>query len=218
MWVVIWSIAGAVVVLAISFTGVNLYIRSEGHRHTAASVEQAPNAQVAIVLGARVYPDGSPSPMLADRLDTAVQLYKLGKVNKLLLSGDHGQTHYDETNSMRRYVLARGVPAEDIFMDHAGFSTYDSMYRARDVFKVKDALVVTQGFHLDRAVYTARKLGLDATGVSADLHPYDTQLQATVRDWLARCKAFFDLNATHPLPRYLGPVIPIDGDGRATLG
>jgi SanA protein len=190
MWVVIWSIAGAVVVLAVSFVGVNLYIRSEGHRHTAASIEQAPNAQVAIVLGARVYPDGSPSPMLAD----------------------------DETNSMRRYVLARGVPAEDIFMDHAGFSTYDSMYRARDVFKVKDALVVTQGFHLDRAVYTARKLGLDATGVSADLHPYDTLLQATVRDWLARYKAFFDLNATHPLPRFLGPVIPIDGDGRATLG
>jgi SanA protein len=155
--------------------------------------------------------------MLADRLDTGITLYKLGKVKKLLLSGDHGTTHYDETNAMRRYVLARGIPEEDIFMDHAGFSTYDTMYRARDVFQVTTALVVTQRFHLDRAVYTARQLGLETTGVPADIQPYSNEAKFAVRDWFARCKALLDLSLLHPLPRFLGPQIPITGDGRATL-
>jgi SanA protein len=173
---------------------------------------------VAIVLGAKVYATGTPAPMLTDRLDTGIALYKLGKVDKILLSGDHGQKTYDEVNAMLDYVVARGVPDEDVFTDHAGFSTYDTMYRARDVFEVKDALVVTQGFHLARAVYTARALGLEATGVVADIQPYANERRFAMRDWLARVKAFVQLHVTKPLPRYLGPVIPIDGDGRATRG
>jgi SanA protein len=156
--------------------------------------------------------------MLADRLETAVELYKSGKVDKLLLSGDHGQTTYDEVNAMLAYVRQRGVADEDAFTDHAGFSTYDTMYRARDVFEVRSALVVTQGFHLTRAVYTARVLGIDAVGVAADRRPYAGERQLIVRDWLARVKAFFQLHVTRPEPRYLGPAIPIDGDGRATRG
>jgi SanA protein len=215
--IVLWSAAGLLLVIIAGFVAANVVIRLDGRSHSVATVEQAPAAPVAIVLGARVHPDGTPYPMLADRLDSAVALYKAGKVRKLLLSGDHGTTHYDETNAMRRYVLARGIPAEDIFMDHAGFSTYDTMYRARDVFQVTQALVVTQRFHLDRAVYTARRLGLEVTGVPADQNVYADTFKYTVRDWLARCKAFLDLNLLHPLPRFLGPAIPISGDGRATL-
>lgn len=119
---------------------------------------------------------------------------------------------------MLRYVVERGVPDEDVFTDHAGFSTYETMYRARDVFKVTDSLVVTQRFHLARAVYTARALGLEATGVEADLRPYFDEKQLAFREWPARMKAFLQLHITKPGPKYLGPAIPIDGDGRATRG
>jgi SanA protein len=156
--------------------------------------------------------------MVADRLATGVALYKAGKVQKILLSGDHGQTNYDEVNAMLKYCVDQGVPEQDIFTDHAGFDTYDSMYRARDVFKVNDCLVVTQGFHLPRAVYIARSLGLDATGVTADLQAYPNSWRFSLREWPARVKAFFQLHVTHPEPKFLGPAIPIDGDGGASRG
>jgi SanA protein len=193
-----------------------LVTRSAGP-HIVASVNDAPKAKCAIVLGALVY-NGTPSPMLADRLATGVALYKAGKVQKLLLSGDHGSTTYDEVNVMRQYCLDKGVPDQDIFMDHAGFDTYETMYRARDVFKVTDCLVVTQGFHLTRAVYIARALGLNATGVSASIRSYPNEWRFALREWPARVKAVFQVHVTHPKPKYLGPAIPIDGDGRATRG
>lgn len=196
----------------------NLIVTRSAAEHIVAAPAEAPQAQVAIVLGAKVYDDGTPAPMLTDRLETGIALYKLGKVDKLLLSGDHGQTDYDEVNTMLDYVLVRGIPDEDVFTDHAGFSTYDTMYRARDVFKVTKAVVVTQGFHLARAVYTARTLGLEATGVAADIQPYANERRFAMRDWLARVKAVIQLHITHPRPRYLGPAIPIEGDGRATRG
>lgn len=196
----------------------NLIVAWSADGHIVSTPEEAPAAQAAIVLGARVYASGGLSPMLRDRLETGVRLYELGKVQKLLLSGDHGQTTYDEVNAMLQYALDRGVPSEDIFTDHAGFSTYDTMYRARDVFRVQSAIVVTQGFHLARAVYTARALGLEATGVPADIQPYTDEWRFAMRDWLARSKAFLDLHITTPEPRYLGPAIPIEGDGRATRG
>jgi vancomycin permeability regulator SanA len=201
-----------------AFLVINLVVSRGGAAHSVAGPDEAPEAYVAIVLGARVYSDGQPSPMLADRLETGLELYRAGNVKKILVSGDHGQHRYDETNAMRDYLLERGVPIEDVFMDHAGFDTYDTMYRAREVFLVKDALVVTQGFHLARAVYTARRLGLDAVGVPADRRPYADERRFAVRDWFARVKAFLEVNLTHPKPRYLGPQIPITGDGRATEG
>lgn len=207
-----------VVLLAAALLVSNLVITRSAASHIVATPEEAPVATAAIVLGARVFPDGTPSPMLADRLDTGIKLYKLGKVQKLLLSGDHGQTTYDEVNTMLRYVLARGVPDQDVFTDHAGFDTYDTMYRARDVFKVKSALIVTQKFHLSRAVYAARKLGLEATGVVSDIQSYPSEWRFHLREWAARVKAFMQLDITHPQPRFLGPEIPIDGDGRATRG
>ncbi len=219
--IVIWSciaLAALVLLAGLAVLLPNLIITQSADDRIVQDPEDAPYAQVAIVLGAKVYASGTPAPMLADRIDTAIALYKLDKVDKILLSGDHGQKTYDEVNAMLEYVRARGVPDEDIFTDHAGFSTYDTMYRARDVFEVTDALVVTQEFHLARAVYTARALGLEAIGVVADIQPYANERRFAMRDWLARVKAFIQLHVTKPLPRYLGPVIPIDGDGRATRG
>jgi SanA protein len=220
--VLFWSltVAGIIVVLAgLSVLVPNLMISQGAKPYIVQSPEDAPHAQCALVLGALVYPDGTPSPMLADRLDTGIKLYELGKVDKLLLSGDHGQTTYDEVNTMLKYVLARGVPDEDVFTDHAGFDTYDSMYRARDVFQVQTAIIVTQDFHLSRAVYTARTLGLEATGVVADIQAYGSKgTLSAMREVLARMKAILDLHIMHPEPTYLGPVIPITGDGRETRG
>ena len=196
----------------------NIVIIHGAKDHIVESPEEAPRAQCAIVLGARVTRDGTPFPMLTDRLATGVRLYELGKVDKLLLSGDHGQKSYDEVNAMLDYVLARGVPAEDIFTDHAGFDTYDTMYRARDVFLVESAIVVTQGYHLSRAVYIAKTLGLDAVGVGADLQTYKHPLRNETREVFARVKAVIQLHVTHATPKYLGPTIPITGDGRATRG
>ena len=215
----IFVAAGIVaVMLALAVVIPNVVMVQAARSHIVADPRDAPRAEVAIVLGAGVHPDGTPSPMLADRLATGVELYKLGKVRKLLLSGDHGRKEYDEVNAMLRYCLDRGVPDQDVFTDHAGFDTYDTMYRARDVFEVSDALVVTQAFHLPRAVQTARALGLDATGVVADLRPYSSEWRFSLREWPARLNASFQLYVTRPGPRFLGPVIPIGGDGRATRG
>ncbi len=217
----LWILAAVsvlVVALAIAVLVPDLVMTRSARSHIVAGAHDAPVTKVAIVLGARVYENGTPSPMLADRLATGVELYKLGKVDKLLLSGDHGTTTYDEVNVMLRYCLDRGVPDEDVFTDHAGFDTYDTMYRARDVFEVTDALVVTQDFHLPRAVYIARTLGLDATGVVADVQPYANEWRFALREWPARVKAFFQLHLTKTGPRFLGPALPIDGDGRLTRG
>ncbi|WP_461372621.1 SanA/YdcF family protein [Candidatus Aquicultor sp.] len=204
------------VIGVVSVLVMNLVVVCGAQGHIVRSPDKAPRAPVAIVLGAKVLKSRRLSDMLADRVNAGIDLYKKGKVKKLLLTGDHGRTAYDEVNSMRKYALQRGVPAGDIFMDHAGFNTYDSMYRARDVFGVKQAVIVTQDFHLARSVYTARALGIDASGVSADRHIYAGVVRNEAREALARIKAFIQLTITHPRPKFLGPKIPITGDGRLT--
>lgn len=202
------------------FCGALLLIGASGWvwlagRSFIQTAETAPEAQTAIVLGALVYPDGRVSPMVADRLEATYQLYRLGKVRRVLITGDHGQVEYDEVNTMRRYLEAKGVPPAEIFMDHAGFDTYDSLYRARAVFQVQSALVVTQGFHLPRALYIARRLGLQAHGVAADRFIYQDASYYEVREAAARVKAFGEVLLRRK-PHFLGPVIPITGDGRET--
>jgi SanA protein len=219
--IVIWSFIGLgviVVIFGLAALVTNLIVTQSAADYIVDNLHDAPPAQAAIVLGARVYANGTPSPMLVDRLETGIKLYETGKVKKLLLSGDHGQVEYDEVNVMLDYVLARGVPTEDVFTDHAGFDTYDTMYRAIEVFQVRSALIVTQEFHLARSVYTARQLGLDAVGVVADIQPYTDEFRNRMREWLARGKAILQLHITHPEPTYLGPSLPIDGDGRMTRG
>ncbi len=172
-------------------------------------------ADCILVLGAGLLPDGSPSLMLGERIQTGVDLYEAGAAPKLLMSGDHGRTDHDEVNAMKDAAMARGVPSEDVFMDHAGFATYDSFYRAGAVFGVKRVVIVTQAYHLPRAIWIARSLGLEAVGVSCDTARYRGQLYRDVREILARDKDFFKC-ILKPLPRYLGDAIPIWGSGDAT--
>lgn len=166
--------------------------------------------QCALVLGCAVYSDGEPSPMLRDRLDAGIALYRAGAVPRLLLSGDHGQEEYDEISVMYQYCLNAGVPEEDIFLDHAGFSTYDSVYRAKSIFQVESMVVVTQTYHEFRALYVADQLGIDAVGVAADQVNYSGAAYREVREVLARAKDFVKVLVKAP-PVYGGEAIPITG-------
>ena len=210
----LFGIIGAAGVL-----GVNAYISHAAKPAIYAEMSRIPSAYTALILGAKVHGGGRLSHMLEDRVLTGLELYRQGKVEKLLLSGDHGQQAYDEVNAMRDYLLKQGVPAQDIFMDHAGFDTYSSMYRAREVFQVQDVIVVTQAFHLPRAVFLARSLGLDAVGLAADRRTYTqaSRLKSAAREPLARVKSFAEA-LLRVKPKYLGDAIPITGDGRQTLG
>ncbi len=184
----------------------------------STGVADAPHAQVALVLGAQVNPDGSLSTMLADRVAVGARLYREGKVDKVLASGDHGTRQYDEVDAMKRALIAAGVPARDVFTDHAGFDTWNSVVRARKVFQVTSALIVTQNFHLPRAVWLARRAGLEAHGVSADIQGYGHALRfSQVRELFARVKAVEQV-VTGANPKFLGPKIPITGDGRSSAG
>jgi SanA protein len=173
------------------------------------------NADCIIVLGALVWDNNRLSNMLEDRVIIGTELYKLNVAPKMLMSGDHGRIEYDEVNAMMNYALKKDVKIDDIFLDHAGFSTYESMYRARDVFKAKKVIIVTQKYHLYRAVYVARALGLDAYGVSSDLRPYNGQKSNEMREFLARTKDFFT-SIFKPKPKYLGDAIPVSGSADIT--
>lgn len=172
-----------------------------------------------LVLGAGVRGD-SPSPMLKERLSKGIEVYKTGCTDRILMSGDHGRTEYDEVNVMKTYAIENGAVADEVFMDHAGFSTYETMYRARDIFEVKKVIIVTQKYHLYRAVYNARKLGLDAYGIPADgMYNYALPVRTynNTREALARVKDFFWCIAK-PEPTYLGEAIPISSSGVLTEG
>jgi vancomycin permeability regulator SanA len=164
---------------------------------------------------AGVDPNGNPSWMLADRLKTGIELYKQGVAPKILMSGDHGKENYDEVNTMKQYAIDAGVPSSDIFMDHAGFSTYESMYRTKEIFEAESVVVVSQEYHLYRAVYIAENLGITAYGVSPEYCIYGGEGYREVREQLARCKDFFT-TIIKPKPTYLGETIPVNGDGNIT--
>ena len=167
-----------------------------------------------LVLGAGIWGE-KPSPMLQDRLDTAIKLYKEGVSNKIIMTGDHGTKEYDEVNIMKQYAIDAGIPSEDIFMDHAGFSTYESIYRARDIFKVKKMVIVTQEYHLYRALYIANSLGVKSYGVNSDPRKYAGQMYRELREILARNKDFI-YGIVKPKPTYLGKEIPVSGNGDIT--
>lgn len=173
------------------------------------------NADCVIALGAMVWGKDTLSHMLEDRVLGAIDVYERGGAKKILMSGDHGQKDYDEVNAMKKYAVEKGVDADDVFMDHAGFSTYETMYRARDVFQAKKVVIVTQKYHLYRAVYVARALGLDAYGVASDPRPYSSAVYNNAREFLARVKDFFTA-IVKPEPTYLGEAIPINGSGSQT--
>ena len=173
------------------------------------------NVDCIMVLGCGVRQDGSPSGMLKDRLEEGIGLYKGGASDRLLMSGDHGRKDYDEVNLMKQYAVEAGIPSENIFMDHAGFSTYESMYRARDIFQVKKIVIVTQNYHMYRALFVARSMGMEAYGVASDPRSYGGQLLRDVWELLARPKDLI-YTVVKPKPTYLGEAIPVNGNGNVT--
>lgn len=194
--------------------GINFYVVKSSEDYILDMDKAGEGYDCVLVLGCGVWGD-RPSHMLEDRLLVGIELCKNGASEKLLMSGDHGSDEYDEVNVMKTFATDRGLDSEDVFMDHAGFSTYESMYRARDIFKAKKVLIVTQEYHLYRAIFVARRLGLDAYGVTSDLRDYGGQIFRDIREILARNK---DLMYTviQPEPTYLGDEIPIQGNGNMT--
>ncbi len=195
---------------------INAYIKSSAKKRII-SLEQALNLEgidCILILGAGVWGD-RPTHMLQDRLDFGIELYKMGVSDRLLMSGDHGRKNYDEVNVMKTYAINEGVLSSHIFMDHAGFSTYESLYRARDIFQAKKIVIVTQKYHLYRALYVAEKLGLEAYGIASDPRQYVGQRARDIREVLARVKDFFYV-IVKPEPTYLGETIPVSGNGDVT--
>lgn len=208
-------IAAMTVIAGLTVVQINNYVRETGSRYITEP-EQAPEADAILVLGAYVSPDGTVSDVLNDRLAVGYELYEQGKAPKIIVSGDHGRKDYDEVNAMKDFLSSKNVPEEDVFMDHAGFSTYESIYRARDIFQVKKLIIVTQEYHLMRAVFIARELGLEAYGVISDKRNYYYMSQYQLREIAARNKDFFLAKILKPEPTFLGEEIPVSGDGRAT--
>ena len=194
--------------------GINFYVVKSSEKYILDMDKAGEGYDCVLVLGCGVWGD-KPSHMLEDRLLVGIELCKNGASEKLLMSGDHGRDEYDEVNVMKKFATDRGLDSGDVFMDHAGFSTYESMYRARDIFKAKKVLIVTQEYHLYRAIFVARRLGLEAYGVTSDLRDYGGQIFRDIREILARNK---DLVYTifQPEPTYLGEAIPVWGNGDAT--
>jgi len=179
------------------------------------SLDELKPADAVMVLGAKVYDDETPSPILQDRLNYGYAVYEKGLAPKIIVSGDHGRVDYNEVKAMKQYLMNKGVPEEDIFMDHAGFSTYDSMYRARDIFCVKSLIICTQEYHTYRSLYIASRLGLEAQGYPApDIMA--KKAYNNLRESLARVKAVLDVEILHREPKYLGEAIPISGSGLLT--
>jgi SanA protein len=189
----------------------NLVIYTTTRSYVYNDLTKAPKAEAALIPGAAIFSDGSLSAIFLDRVDMAIKLYQAKKVSKILISGDNGTVNHNEVNPVRLYLLSKGIPDQDIFMDHAGFDTYSTMYRARDVFGVNSVLITTQSFHLPRAIFIARRLGIEAYGVNADVgHILPRNY---IREIFADEKAVLDLILKRQ-PKYLGDQIPISGDGR----
>lgn len=215
---ILFTLGAAALLCTLFMLSVSAYICASVQDQILTLDEAAElDADTILVLGARVLESGEPSGILEDRLATGVAVYETGASDRLLMSGDHGQEDYDEVNAMKTYAVEAGIPSDRIFMDHAGFSTYESIYRARDIFQVKTVVIVTQRYHLYRALYIANRMGLTAYGVASDLHTYTGMPYFVARELLARVKDFF-YTLSMPLPTYLGAAIPISGDGNQTNG
>lgn len=162
--------------------------------------DRVDSPQAIIVLGAALKADGTPSDALADRLVTGVRLFQENKAPRILVTGDDGKFHTDEVSVMRQYLIDRGVSSSSILVDGQGYRTYESCTRAKDIFSIERAIVVTQAFHMPRALYLCNNLGIQTTGTTSDLHTYKDRLKNVLRDWLASAKAWWDINITAPEP------------------
>lgn len=213
---IIKYIAIVLIIAIIIVMVINFYVKFSTRKQIIQKDEYSKLEDIdcIIVLGAGIWGD-KPSPMLQDRLLQAIELYKNNVSAKIIMSGDHGREEYDEVNTMKNFAIEHGVPSEDIFMDHAGFSSYESMYRAKEIFGAKKVVIVTQKYHLYRALYIANSLGLEAYGVNSDPRQYVGAMYREAREILARNKDFIKC-IFKPEPTYLGETIPVSGNGDVT--
>ena len=181
---------------------------------TESSIKEIKDIDCILILGAGIW-GNYPTPMLEDRLQTGISLYENEISPKILVSGDHIREDHDEVNVMKDYLVGHHIPSQDVFMDHAGISTYDSIYRAKEIFEAKKIVIVTQKYHLYRALYIAKQLDLEAYGMASDPRSYDGQEMREIREILARIKDFFK-SFLKPKSTYLGETIPITGNGDIT--
>ena len=205
-----------VIALMLIILGINLYVKSSTKNQIIENNDYSnlKDIDCIVVLGAGIWGD-KPSPMLEDRLLQAIDLYQNNVSSKIIMSGDHGKHDYDEVNTMKNFAIDKGVPSESIFMDHAGFSSYESIYRAKEIFGAKKIVIVTQKYHLYRALYIANQLGIEAYGVGADPRQYVGATYRELREILARNKDFIKC-IFKPEPTYLGDTIPVSGNGDIT--
>lgn len=205
-----------IIVIILLILGINIFVvfSTKNNIITEESAKDLKDIDCILILGAGVWGD-KPSPMLEDRLVQGVSLYNNGVAPKIIVSGDHGTEEYDEVNIMKQFAIDKGIPSEDIFMDHAGFSSYDSIYRAKEIFGAKKVLIVTQKYHLYRALYIADKLEIEAYGVGSDPRKYSGQALREIREIFARDKDFVKC-IFKPESTYLGDTIPVSGNGDIT--
>lgn len=189
----------------------NHYINQSTSEYIYSNPQEVPSVYTALVLGSYVDKNGNLSSILRERADAALLLYQEGKIKRFLLSGDHGRKNYDEVNGMKKYLLAKGIAQQDIFLDHAGFDTYNSIVRAKEIFEVKDMIVISQAFHLPRALYIAHEKGMNAYGFNADQRKNVQSNYLKFREMFACLKAFIEI-AINRKPQYLGDKIPITGN------
>lgn len=196
--------------------GINAYVKTSTKNQIIRNNDYSnlQDIDCIIVLGAGVWGE-NPSPMLEDRLLEGIKLYENNVAPKIIMTGDHGREEYDEVNVMKKFAMDKGVPSGDIFMDHAGFSTYESLYRAKEIFEAEKVVIVTQEYHLYRALHIANELGIEAYGVASDPRQYVGATYREIREILARNKDFVQC-ILKPEPTYLGEVIPVFGNGNVT--
>lgn len=204
------------IVIIVIVLGINFYVKLSTKNQIIKNKDDSKLKDVdcIIVLGAGVWGD-KPSPMLEDRLLEAISLYENNTSSKIIMSGDHGREEYDEVNTMKNFAIEKGVPSENIFMDHAGFSSYESIYRAKEIFGAKKVVIVTQEYHLYRSLYIANRLGIEAYGVASNPRIYGGEAYRELREILARDKDFVKC-IYKPKPTYLGDTIPVNGNGDVT--
>ena len=205
-----------IIILMIAIFSLNIYVVNNTKNEIVKeeNVSNIEGVDCILILGAGIWGD-KPSPMLEDRLKEGIVLYKQGTTKKIIMSGDHSREDYDEVKIMKEYAESEGVPSEDIFMDHAGFSSYDSVYRAKEIFGVQKMIIVTQKYHLYRSLYVAKKLGIEAYGIESNLRTYPGQVFREIREILARDKDYFKC-IMKPEASIMGEKISLDGSGDIT--
>ena len=205
-----------IIILMIAIFSLNIYVVNSTKNEIVKeeNVSNIEGVDCILILGAGIWGD-KPSPMLEDRLKEGIVLYKQGTTKKIIMSGDHSREDYDEVKIMKEYAESEGVPSEDIFMDHAGFSSYDSVYRAKEIFGVQKMIIVTQRYHLYRSLYIAKKLGIEVYGIESNLRIYPGQVFREIREILARDKDYFKC-IMKPEASIMGEKISLDGSGDIT--